>query len=312
MKKKLFIYFSFIILFCIIGNYAYLSTDSNTPEAIHASVEATKNDCKEYLNFSDNQREQFDLKYINLYTIEKCDYIVNSNDKSNSFFLIFESMINSSIFQFIFPFFIPILLLYPIILKLSAELRSNYPKYFFLRKTYNQYIFHLFKKSYKYIFVILFILCYLIIYSAVKSNFNFNPRYDIAMGFISSDSMMFYNNSINYVIYFVVIILNLFSYINIALIILRQNNKNFLITYIESFLAIYLWWCITFIVIGKITTKMFNVSNESINILEIYTWNGITDANIFLIVNIIFYVFTLIVTLLAYKNKEKFIIKCEG
>ncbi len=115
MKKRIIIYYIVVILFCIMGMFVYPSTNSNTLEAVSSGAAARKDACKEYLNLSDAERKKIDKQYINLYTIEDCNYIINTKDKENSFFLVFESLLDSTLFKFIFPLFVPILLLYPVI-----------------------------------------------------------------------------------------------------------------------------------------------------------------------------------------------------
>lgn len=268
-------------------------------------------ECNYYLSLSKESMDEYNKKYPGAFSIDECKYIIDSNNKPASFFLVFDRTLTSGIIRFIIPFFVPLILLYPVIYRLSLEFEDDFIKSFLQRKSYKSYILHLFKVSYKYRFLILVILMFIIFGSMIISKFNFNPLLDIYLKYIGDVSMLFYSNSFNYIIYFVIIILNLLLYINIALIVLRYNNKNFLISYAESFLVIYLWWCFTFIIVGKFLKKYMNILSEHVNILEIYTWHGITNPYPFLIINIIYYLVSLFLVLLVYKNKEKFIIKCE-
>lgn len=309
MKKKIIIYCSFLLLFSFIVTYSTLKNSKYS--AYYENYESESIFCEEYLNYSDDSRESYDRKYPGAYSSEKCEYITKSNEKPVSFFFVYESLLDSGILKFIVPLFIPIILLYPIIYRLSLELNSGYIKYYLLRKKYSHYIFHLFKTSYKYVIPILIMFVFFIIGSAIKSNYNFNPKIDIYLRFIEDSSLIFYNNKNNYIYYFIIIILNLLFYTNVGLIVLRNNNKNYLVSFIEAFLFIYLWWCFTFIIIGKLLYKFFGIMQEQINIMEIYRWHGISDGKIFLIVNVVFYLISLIIVLLMYRNKEKLIMKCE-
>ena len=73
-----------------------------------------------------------------------------------------------------------------------------------------------------------------------------------------------------------------------------------------------MYLCFTFIVIGVFVDKCFGIISEQINLFEIFTWHGITNPILFLIVNTIYYIISLVIVLLMYKNKEKIIMKCEG
>lgn len=310
MRKKLKIYCIFVIAFAFL--LAYFELKNSDYKSTIENFEFKKQSCAEYLNLSEEEKNKYDIKHPGLHSVESCEYITKSNEKPVSFFLIYENLYESSIIKFIFPLFVPIILLFPIVYELSLELNSSYIKYFSLRKKYKYYILHLFKSSYKYLLPILIILIMFIIGCAIKSNFNFNPKFDLYLYLVDESSLLFLNNKINYIIYFAVIIFNLLSYINIALIVLRSNNRNFLISYVETFVLIYVWWCITFIIVGNLLSKYMGIASEEVNIMEIYRWHGIENGNTFLIANVIYYVISLIIVLLMYKNKEKTIIKCEG
>lgn len=308
MKKNLLKYYILLSLLILFGLHIYFDY---TNFSVYSDYSSVIDSCDEYLNFDDYQREKFDNQFPNLYTINQCEYIVKKEGKPLSFFFVYSNLLSSTVFQFIFPFFVPLFILFPLIYKLSLEFNSNYIKYYLLRNSYKNYIKNLFMKSYKYACIVISIIILFVILSFVKSNFNFDSTMDYYLSYIGDDYFIF-NNKWNYLIYFLIIILNLFTYINISLFVLRGKNRNFLICLTESFLIIYLWWCFTFVIVGNLFQKFFGIASERINLLEIYTWHEIDNGKLFLIVNIVYYLITLFIVLLSYKNKEKFIMRCEG
>ncbi len=209
----------------------------------------------------------------------------------------------SEVFIKIFPLLIPIILLYPVIYNLNEKTKKDYKTKYLKKNNYKQYIANLFNSSYKYIFIVLLMLFIIILYSAIKSNFNFNPKFDIAMSTIGEEALLFYNNPINYLVYIIIIVLNLLSYINIAIIVQKDNKRKPPVQYIESVLIVFLWWILSFVILGNLSDIIFNITSESINLLEIYTWHGITNSGIYLLVNLLFYIITLIITLLIYEKE---------
>ena len=303
MKKRIRIYYIVLAILCLVSTIIFLCKNVSGYNDYKYEI----NECNKYLGLEVKQ-SNYDT---NDYDIERCKYILNDNEKPYSFFLAFEQFIETGIFKFIFPFFVSIIIFIPLVYKLSLELDSNYIKYYLLRKKYKSYVFDLIKKAYKNIFVILLMLSLLIIVSLIKSSFNISPRLDIYLFYLSQEALLF-ENPINCVIYVVIIILNLLIYANIALMVLRNNHKNYLISLTECFLVTYMYLCFTFIVIGVFVDKYFGIISEQINLFEIFTWHVITNPILFLIVNTIYYIISLVIVLLMYKNKEKIIMKCEG
>ncbi len=305
MKKKIHTYYIVLGILCVFATIMFLSTNTS----IYKDYDYEKIKCSEYVKLDGVERKNnSDYEDFN---DEMCKIVLDKNESPYSFFLAFRQFIEGGIFQFIFPFFVSIIIFIPLVYKLSLELDSNYIKYYLLREKYKCYVFDLIKKAYKYIFIILLMLLLIIIVSLIKSNFNMDARLDVYLMYLSEEAL-FFENPINYIIYIVIVILNLLVYSNIALIVLRNNHKNYLISLTECFLVTYMYLCFTFIVIGSQTSVYLGIIPEQINLFEIFTWTQITNPLLFLIVNIIYYIISLFVVLLMYKNKEKIIMKCEN
>ncbi len=308
MKNRIKKYYMVIILVFFVGCiFSFKTIFSKNYDKIDGIVE----NCNRYLKLDDIDRKEYDEENPGSYTIQECEYIIDKNNKPISFFLLYQNVFNNGIVGFIFPLLVPVILMYPIIYGLLAEYENGFIKYYLQRKKYSKYVIHLFRDSYKYIFIIAIMLLMLFLGSVFLSSFRFNPTMDIYLLYISDGALLFYNNFGNCIIYIIVILLNLLTYINLILLTLRFCKRNFLITFVESFLVIYLYWCFTFIIVGNLLNKYFGIWPEHVNLLEIYTWNQIVNPRLFLVFNIICYLCTLVLVLLSYKNKEKFILRCE-
>ena len=311
MKKKhmLIIYFIITILFCLLGTKVFFSVTNL--ELYRNPDEFYKNACIYFTdnNIEDNQEFQYDGNYFQMNTMQ-CNYIAENYNKTGSFFLFFDRIITSPVFLFLFPMFVPVFVLIPIVFNFTREFEAGYIIYFLQRKSYKKYVTHLFKDSYKYFFPVFIILLYIIVLALILSHGNFDPRMDIYRSILGNDYLIFYNNFGNYIVYFIIILLNIFMYINIGLIAI-SHSKNFYIVLIESFLITFIFNCFTFVFVGVFLQNVFGIVAESVNVFEIYTWSNITNPSLFLIVNLVYYLISLIFVYFSYKNKEKIIMLCE-
>ena len=133
---------------------------------------------------------------------------------------------------------------------------------------------------------------------------------DIGLGKIGDNMLSFYTNYKTYIYYFLIIIFNTLSIINIGLILLKNiksYKKCLLISAIINYLLNY------FITIfGGITlSKKFNVVFENCTMQDIYAWQIIQDGYVLLIINIILFMLTFIYFIYSYKSRESFILTCQ-
>lgn len=298
------LYYIIILLIFVLSILPFFSSNLNF---YSGNMEEEKDVCIRYNNASLEEKKEIekDITFNN----EICTALINEY-KPGSFYLYYNYLLRNGVSSFIFPFFVPLLVIFPIIYKLSEEFRSKYIKNYLQRNEYKEYIKSIIKKSYKYILIIPILLLSFAVVASIYSKFNFDPRYDIALSRLSGEIGVHYNNPYFYISYVLIILLNMGIYINIGLIILRKN-KNFFVALIESFVAIYVFLCFTFIIIGLGVQNIFNASAESLNLLEIYTWSNINNISLYLIVNVIYFIVSFTLVVIAYKNKEKFIKECE-
>lgn len=298
------LYYIIIVLIFISGILPFFSSNLNF---YSGNMDAEKETCIKYKNANLEEKKEIekDITFDN----EICTALINEY-KPGSFYLYYNYLLRNGVSSFVFPFFIPLMVIFPIIYKLSEEFRSKYIKNYLQRNEYNEYIKSIIKRSYKYILIVPILLLSFAVVASICSKLNFDPRYDIAFSRLSSEIGTYYNKPFFYISYILIILFNMGIYINIGLIILRKN-KNFFVALIESFVAIYVFLCFTFIIIGIGIQKIFNISAESINLLEIYTWSNISNIGLYLLVNIVYFVVSFILVIIVYKNKEKFIKECE-
>ncbi len=268
--------------------------------------------CGEYIKLNETEKIELANKYEHKIELSDkyCDFVL-SYSPPDSAYSIYNSFLISSYLQYIIPFFVPLIILFPVVYVISKEFRSKNIKNSLVREDYKKYIINLFKRAYSTVWVFPLIIVILFLISAYLSNWNFAVSGSVANHFIDKVFLTLTTNKILFHIsYIVIILLNVGMYINLSLIVLSKN-KNLIISYIESYLLVYVFWAFIYIGIGNLLTKNFNIHSAHANLLAIFEWDSITNINIFLILNIICYLFTFVIAILSYRNKEKLIMMCE-
>ena len=224
IKKNYIIklYYIIIVLIFISSILPFFSSNLNF---YSENMDKEKEICIRYNNATLEEKKEIekDITFSN----EICDALINEY-KPKSFYLYYNYLLKNGVASFIFPYFIPLLVIFPIVYKLSEEFRSKYIKNYLQRKDYKEYIKSIIKRSYKYILIIPILLLSFAVVAAICSKFNFDPRYDIAFSRLSSEIGTYYNKPFFYISYILIILFNMGIYINIGLIILRKN-KNFFV-----------------------------------------------------------------------------------
>ena len=76
-------------------------------------------------------------------------------------------------------------------------------------------------------------------------------------------------------------------------------------------LFVYLIWCISEIIIGVNFQHLFNISTNYFSLISIFRWRGIDNPYLYLLINILWFIITLVISLYGFKDKEKYIQMCE-
>lgn len=300
------LYILTIIIFFLINSIIFIL---NEKDAYINENEEYKSVCNDYIIENNDEKSILEKKYLGIYKIDDyyCSKIINENSYSGSVFLIYYRLINTDFSCFIFPYLIPLIVIFPILYKISIYFNGGYVKNFLLRDNYKKFIKKILIISYKYVFVVPIILIANFIISLIISKFNFLPYIDIGINYLSDNFIFHYNNFFFYVCYILVLILSFGWYANIALITISKN-KNFLLAIIKSYILIYFIWSFNFIIVSSLFK---NISSWNFNLLDIYTWTNVDNIYCFFAINLIIYIITLVLFILSYRNKEKLIILCE-
>lgn len=297
MKKNIIVYFVIIILLILISTSS-IKNSREVKQYLNMNIESNSEICKNN-NIDDLTEED---KYY-------CEAL-DKNIKQGSFFYYYRYLLGTGVNKIIIFYLLPLVILYPILYSLNLEYNDEYIKKYLENHKYKSYVKRILLKSYKYIFLVLLILIIYGLISLKLSNFYCNPLMDIGLGKIGDNMLLFYTNYKTYIYYFLIIIFNTLSIINIGLILLKNiksYKKCILISCIINYLLNY------FITIfGGITlSKQFNVVFENCTMQDIYTWQIIQDGNILLIINIILFTITFIYFIYSYKSRENFILRCQ-
>lgn len=272
------------------------------------------NVCKEYKESSQEEKEKLVKKYENDFIIDndECKAITEKKHLPYSAFRAYNRMIgvtNNNILSYIIQLFIPIIIIFYTIYVITEKSKSKEIKNYLLREEYKTYKKRLFKIAYSSVLIVpIFLIVYFLI--ALLITKNLNPATDVNTFRIGPSIMNFYKSPLFYISYILVVILNNAMCINVSLIVMKKN-KNFIVAYVESFLIIYAIYCISELVFGIKIQKLFNISSNNFNLLNLYSWNGVTSSTIYLLCSLVWFTVTFIFVLYTYKNKEDLIIACE-
>jgi len=264
--------------------------------------------CTNYISTSSIEKKEeiiSDYDYLGI-DDETCNKLVSYGTPADSVFNKFEEFFDEE--NFVFPFFAPIIVLLPFIYLFSKQMKNKTIKNYCLRDDYKNYVRYIFKTAYKNIFIIPLIVIITFVISYIFANGNLNPSADIGLNLVLPN-LAFIDNPIFPIMYLFTLVCAIGVYINIGLIVMSRN-KNFIISLLESEIVIFLIWCFSIIGLGRFF-KIFGINPDNFNLLSIYDWVNIDNMGIFVGLNIIMFVITLIIAILSYKNKEKIIIMCE-
>lgn len=297
MNKNIIVYFVilFLILLISIGS---IKSNRIIKNYMNKDIKSNSEICKNN-NIDDLTEED---KYY-------CEAL-DKNIKQGSFFYYYRYLLGTGINKTIIFYLLPLVILYPILYSLHLEYNDEYIKKYLENHKYKSYVKRILLKSYKYIFLVIFILVIYGLISFKMSNFNYNPLMDIGLGQLGSNMLSFYTNYKMYIYYFLIIIFNTAAIINIGLVLLK-NIKSYKKCILISCIINYLLNYFITIFVGMTLLKQFNIVFENCTMQDIYTWFIIQDGNILLIINIILFTITFIYFAYSYKSRESFILRCQ-
>jgi hypothetical protein len=292
LKKNHVILISFLILF-IWGTYVcvIINNSEKANRIIHADI------IKKCLNENiDNNICEKILKNPEYIPIDT--------------YSMFDSLING-IELYYLPFITLIFIAVPAVWQINKEFKTNYLKNYLTRKSYKEYLLHMFKSCYKVIWILPIFVIYLFIFSYhISGHFNYIPT--IEAGISSIETRYLENFSTFSIIYILNLIFISILYINLALIYLK-NNKSIIVSIIEAYLTFIVIEIINEIFISHfLFNRVLNIDVKyDFNLFGIFNYNDLTSAFDYLMVIVSYALISLIVVIFTYKTKEKVMMNLE-
>lgn len=220
---------------------------------------------------------------------ESCEAYNEGKPLSPDVYTIFNTMISESFMYSLQLYIVPILL-GACLININKKLRSKYSYYYIQRNSYKSFIIKLFREVYKYALVIPIIYGLHYLFSLTISQHHIYD-YVFILGKATLD--LVHHQTPGFILLF---ILNAtmvgLVLINLGLIFIR-NNKNLIFTIIEAWIA---YFVILFIVEGFNLPDCFHLWISSSYEVSIYYH---------LICTFMYFIITLGINIILYKNKEK-------
>ncbi len=243
---------------------------------------------------------------------DRCNYLIaNHNNKeimTADIFTVFFTTLMSSKINWI-NYVLIILIGLSSLLYFCKLCKSKMTNNILERENYSNFIKKTILNCYKKFWVLFIPLLLLFIFSCLYSG-HFNYSYIINSGGYYS----FYVD-MNPVLYIILYILSIFMFfmffINIGLIIARKNH-NIVIVIIESLLAFIIIDIIIELMFGFILSNvLYNTFSSRFNIVNILNIGYAKNVFEMIFLPLCLVIISLVILIIAYKNKEKFIIDCE-
>ncbi len=298
-EKHIILIFRIIIVLlfiCFFCTWYYLENgkDKMEDQELYYSV------CKEY-NESYNKDEIIN-KYSGIVNFEYLQCGLYTNKTHTAYFIYSYILFNNFLAPSIIPFYIPIIIIFPFMYKLTKEFRNKYIKNYLQRKSYKDYIKRIIGIAYKELFFVPVLFLLVFIFSIFLSKFNLDP-YGEPNLYLSISKRLLTKDY--FVLFYALNMLFQFAYyINTGLLVL-SNNKNTIISIVKAFLIIYIMWFVNEIFICTNLSKIFNINLLHFSMLNIYKWSSITSIKAFTLYNLAFFLISFILVIISYKNKDR-------
>lgn len=304
-KYQLIIFFSLIILIFIgyYNTWIYEGEKSRQKDIVEY-----KELCEKYLKSEPYKDERKNPYYI--IGDRGCNEIIKYDTVTNDTFTTFHYLIRDNIVSFIIPFFVPLLVIFPFVFKLTKEFKSKNIKNYLLRDNYKNYKKHIFKEGYKNLWTMpLLIIVTFVMSYMISGHFDNVYNCEIVGQCIGQT---YQNESMSYVFFILIIFLNVGIYINVGITVLSKN-KNFWIALIESFLLVYFLWVFNEYIANVLYNYNYIIKSEIsyFNLVNIYNLPNVDNYIWPILISLFYFVLSLVIAVISYKNKENFIIMCE-
>ena len=194
-QNKTILIFNFLIVLVFFIQFICFYVVENGRENI-ALNRQYYNVCNEYINATKEEQIQIIQKYSKQnFSLEnnECEKIVSFKYPSPSAIKVFKNiLIDNNFSSLLFPYFVPILILFPFIYKLSKEFKSEQIKNYILRDSYKNYIKKIFKQAYSNIWLVPVLICIVGVISYVICG-HMDTSSDIYFNYISLSNKLSLN-----------------------------------------------------------------------------------------------------------------------
>lgn len=290
-KNKLSIIF-FLLLIIWITIAAISFYKKYDPKASEKINERCLNDVEFY---NDSKPICDDLKQL------KDEYGSLSDDTYMTMFTIFR--LNNSPMPIIF--IMPIFIMFISIWDNQKEINSNHLKNYLTRKSYKQYLKKFFKSAYKVFWILPCYVFYVFLLSYIISG-HFNYGLSAGTG-LATYGIQYLKLGILFVVLMALnVAIHSLIYANLSMICAKKN-KNILLTLLES----YILWIVIEIV-GEVVNSdlikfgILDIKYSSIfNIVDLYSYFSRGNIWLTLLISLGYFLISLVIAILVYKNKEK-------
>lgn len=297
VKDKFFKYFVVFFIIMAFVMMIPLNKYKVNQESIKTLHYEMVEDCKDYNGVyeSDDQKEL-------------CDSVIAS-DLSEYAMNAYEGYVNW-IYEFLSTFLHEFILIFVIILGscyfVTKYLKNRIVLNSITRESYSKLKRKLFLSSWKYSLLVPLFLSVVFVLVSIFTKGNFTISSDIMQGTI-------FNN--NFILYFIVVIIQSFIltllYTNIGLIVSRYEN-NFILAVIKAYLVVVGVEIFLEAVVNNILISVFHSSiGMFFNILTVYNYTYYEDNLLPLFVIFGMLLISFVILHICYKDKEKLIIRSE-
>ena len=203
-----------------------------------------------------------------------------------------------------------LILIVPTLYGLNKVLKEKVLIHLLVRMSYKDFLIKFFKKAYRYVWILPFIAILVLGFSSI--NTTFDPAYSILYETSKWTTSLIYNPIIFCTLYILNICMYSFIFVNIALLVLRKNQR-YILAILYSFIT-YVGIELFFeVVVNSLLFQLLLKSDIGyvFNIMNLFTFSDMNGIITLMIFTFIMFMLSFIAVYFTYRNKEKLIIDCE-
>lgn len=244
--------------------------------------------------------------------IEMCQNYLQTVGESQKIQIDFYSMMTDIlIFDMSFINIIAFLILIiPTLTEICKILKNNFPTSFCIRSSYKSFIIIFLSRAYRYVWLLPVIASVLILTCIFSTTLD--PTYAITYGSSMWKSSIIYHPIMFIILYLVNIIMYSFTFINLALVIVRKQHS-YVKAVILSFIAYIGIEFFLEVVVNVIICQIIFKSDigHIFNIVNLFNFSDVYGIFSLILFTFVICILSFVAVYFSYKNKESLIIECE-